>query len=124
MVGAEMLRGLASVRPLVELFNRETNRKRVDGPLRLLLHQAGDDRRVDAAGEKRSEWHIAAHPQANRFGQCAAKFALPAIGRPRCRLIGKDFRSLRDFGSLIERRLPVTANVEQAVLEDSDMSRR
>ena len=77
---AELRSHLAGVAGFVEFRDRETNRK---GPHRLpnqFCHQPDDDRRIDAAGEKRPERHVALQPLLHGGRQGLSKLS-PIIGR-------------------------------------------
>ena len=75
---------LAGVGRLVELLDGKADRERVDRLGRQLLHQARDDRRIDAAGEKRAQRHVAPHPQPHGLGQRrrAARFCQRSGDQP------------------------------------------
>ena len=82
VLGPEVPRGQLGVAGLVVRRVGEADREGLDRPARRLLHQADDDRRVDAAGEERPERDVGDHLLADGVGQGRAELLDVVLDRP------------------------------------------
>ena len=69
MVGFEMTGHRGRRIGFVELWIVESNRKRLDRRCALFLHERNDQRRIDAARQKRSDGDICEHSQTDCVAQ-------------------------------------------------------
>ena len=108
--GAQVFGRHPRVVPLVELFDGEPDRKGVHRIAALLLHQPGDDRRVDSTGQKCPQGDITAEPQADGLGE----------GLPQCFL---PLAAAATFNRILVTRPPVTLDRQLPVFVDGPVSR-
>ena len=107
----EMLRDALRVLQFVVGALREPDRRRDDGCVARLLHEGDDEARIDAAREKRPEWHVADQPHADRLTQLRFERLQPcALG----------------IGSRLgrERQIPVLRHAYLTALRHEHVARR
>ncbi len=112
---SESVRHLAGVLELAEGPLVECHREGRDRPADVARHERGDDARVDPAGKKDAEGHVAHQPERDRFFQ--------ELTEPpddvRMRLAARDGMRRR-----LDRDVPVTRNRHLPVIEAERVTRQ